>query len=240
MNTPALRAVIFGTMVSTAALFAAAPAALADAAPRVLTVSGHGEASGAPDQATLSAGVTTQARTAAEALSENAAKMNALFSALKKIGVPDKKMQTSNFNVSPEYANDNTGNTPPRIVGYQVSNQVTVTLDDVKKVGPTLDTLVASGANQINSVGFGIDDPKTLLTSARGDAVADARLRAETYAKAAGVSLGNILSISDSSVSIAPPVPMYRAMAMDKAAASPIAAGEETVSADVTIVWEIR
>lgn len=238
MKRLGLRAATFGALASAAALFAA-PAALADT-PRVLTVSGHGEASGSPDEAQLSAGVTTQAKTAADALAQNASRMNAVFAALKKLGVPEKKIQTSNFNVSPQYPAYNANNTEPqRIVGYEVSNQVNVTLD-VGKLGPALDTLVAAGANQINSVSFGIADPKPLLTDARSDAVADAMDRAKTYAKAAGVSLGSIVSISDSDVTISPPVPMVRAMAMAKADSTPVAAGEQTVSASVTVVWEIR
>jgi len=226
------------TAATTAVLLVLAPSAYAENL-RTITVSGHGEIAGAPDSATLSAGVTTEARTAADALAQNASRMNAVFAALKKLGVADKKIQTSNFNVSPQYA-DQTGNAPPRIAGYQVTNQVDVTVDDVKKVGPALDALVASGANQINSVNFGISNPKPLLGDARTQAVGDATDRAQTYAKAAGVSLGNILSISDSDVSVSPPVPMYRAMAMAKVDSTPIAQGEETVSANVTIVWEIR
>jgi hypothetical protein len=207
---------------------------------RTLTVSGMGESEGVPDQAHLSAGVTTTAVTAAAALSENASRMNGVFAALKKLGVPERKIQTSNFSVQPQYPPYNANATGvQRIVGYSVSNQVDVTLDDVKKLGPALDALVASGANQINSVSFGIADPKPLLATARADAVADAKSRAETYANAAGVSLGSIVSISDANVSISPPVPMAR-MTMAKQDSTPVAEGEQTVSASVTIVWEIR
>ena len=128
-----------------------------------------------PDQAQLSAGVTTVATTAEAALAENARKMNGVFAALKRIGVPDKSIQTSNFSVSPQYPPYNQNTTGlQRIVGYQVSNQVNVTLDDVKKLGPALDALVAAGANQINSVGFSIRDTGALLVTAREAAVADA------------------------------------------------------------------
>jgi uncharacterized protein YggE len=232
-----LRAALFGASALVALV--AAPA-FADPAPRVLTVSGHGEASGAPDTAQLSAGVTTQGKTAAAALAENARRMTGVFAALKRIGVADKDMQTSNFNVSPQYAPYVQGSAgPQRIAGYEVSNQVNVKLHDVAKTGPALDALVASGANQINSVSFGIDDSKALLASARGDAVADATARAETYARAAHVSLGNIVSITDTDMGTAPPPMMMRAMA-GKADSTPVAMGEETLSANVTIVWEIR
>jgi uncharacterized protein YggE len=207
---------------------------------RVLSVSGHGEAAGIPDQGQLSVGVTTVARTAAEALAQNAQQMNSVFAALKRIGVAERKIHTSNFNVTPQYPpyNNNQAGVQ-KISGYAVGNQVDVTVDDVKKIGPALDALVAAGANQINSVNFSIADPKPLLATARADAVADAIDRAQTYAKAAGVKLGAILAISDSETQVSPPVPMLRAMAANKAEGTPVAEGEQTVSANVNITWEI-
>ena len=111
-------------------------------------------------------------------------------------------------------------------------------LEDVTKVGAALDALVAAGANQMNGLNFSIKDPAPLLAKARTEAVADARLRAQQYAAAAGVTLGQILSISESG-GAEPPRPMYRVMAM-AADSVPVAAGEESVSASVTLVWEIR
>jgi uncharacterized protein YggE len=225
--------------VIASALAAIAPAQAADT-PRLLTVSGHGEVSGVPDQAQLSAGVTTTAKTAEEALAQNATQMNGVFAALKRLGVPERKIQTSNFSIQPQYPPYNQNNTGlQHIIGYTVSNQVSVTLDDVKKLGPAIDALVAAGANQVNDVSFTIDDTKSLVTKARIEAVADATDRANTYAKAAGVSLGNIVSISDADVMVQPPMPM-RARAMVAQDKTPVAAGEESVSASVTIVWEIH
>src|SRR5581483_5493843 len=208
-------------------------------AQRTLTVSGEGEARAVPDQAQLSAGVVTTARTAAAALAANTKAMNGVFATLKKIGVPDKSMQTSNFSVMPQYPNDNSADNSRRIVGYQVSNTVNVTLDDLGKLGPALDALVSSGANNIGDIGFSIRNPAPLMMQARAAAVRDAVARAQAYAKAAGVSLGSIVSIQEGSYS--PPRPMFRAMAMAAAPAPvPVAAGEQTVTAEVTIVWEIR
>jgi hypothetical protein len=174
-------------------------------------------------------------------MAQNARQMNAVFAALKKIGVPERKIHTSNFNVTPQYPPYNANNTGlQQVVGYNVGNQVEVTLDDVKMLGPALDALVTAGANQIDSVSFAIADPKPLLASARADAVADAAERAKTYAKAAGVTLGNIVSISDTDATVPPPMPMLRAMAAEKVQGTPVAEGEQTVSASVTMVWEIR
>jgi uncharacterized protein YggE len=211
-----------------------------DATPHILTVSGQGEVRAVPDQAQLSAGVVTEGKTAAAALAANSRAMNAVFAAIRKLGVPEKSIQTSNFEITPQYTSDRNDNTDAqRIVGYQASNQVTVLLDDVSKVGPTLDALVASGANQASSIDFSIRDDKPLLAEAREAAVADAIARAQTYAKAAGVALGSILSIQESGAE-APMLPMMRVRFAGKESSTPVAPGEQDVSANVTITWEIK
>lgn len=204
---------------------------------RVITMGGHGEVRATPDTAMLSAGVSTEGPTAAAALSANNNRMQAVMAAIKKLGVPDKDIRTSNFTVSPRYANSN--GEAPRITGYQASNQVEVRLEDASKLGAALDALVAAGANQMNSVSFLIRNDAELLAQARTAAVAEARAKAETYAKAAGVSLGAILSISEGG---SPgPRPLYAMAApMVMAKAVPVAMGEQSVGADVTIVWEIK
>lgn len=219
-----------------AALLAVLSPALA-AAPRTLSMSGHGEVQAAPDQAQVTAGVTTAAPTAAAALSANTARMKTVFAALEKMGVPERNIQTVNFSVSPQYTNG-ADNLPPRLTGYQVSNDVALRLDDVSRLGAALDALVGAGANQMNAISFSIRDPAPLLDKARADAVANARARAQTYARAAGVTLGPILSISEGGGDA--PRPLYKAVMMSAARAVPVAAGEESVNADVAMVWEIQ
>jgi uncharacterized protein len=223
-----------------AALIAGGPAVAAGPQLHTITVSGEGEVKGVPDQALLTAGVVTQAATAADALASNRRAMNAVFAELKRQGIPDRALQTSDFNVSPQYAPQREeGDTRPRIVGYQVSNSVAVTVDDLQKLGPAIDALVASGANSMGGVTFAIRDPKPLLRQAREAAVKDAMDRAQTYAKAAGLVLGRIVNISEGGAQA--PHPVFRAMAFDGAdKATPIAAGEQTVSAQVTVTFEIR
>jgi hypothetical protein len=211
--------------------------ALGQTTPRTLTMTGQGDVRAAPDEVTLNAGVTAQAPTAAGALSANTQRMQGVFAALKKLGVADKDMQTSNFSVSPQMS-DGGNNQAPRVTGYQVNNQIRVRLDDVSKLGAALDALVTAGANQMYGVDFAIKDTAPLLTQARGDAVADAKAKAETYAKAAGVALGPILSISENGGGYAPPPAPMRMMVAAKAV--PVAAGEESVNAQVSIVWEIH
>jgi len=210
----------------------ATPAWAAD--PRSISMTGHGEISAAPDMAQVTAGVTTTAPTAAQALSANSARMKGIFAALEKLGVPEKNIQTTNFFVSPQYTNGDNNN-PRRLTGYQVNNDVTMRLGDVGKLGSALDALVTAGANQINGISFSIQNNGPLLEKARADAVADARTRAETYAKAAGVTLGPILSIGEGGGEV-PPRPMYR-MAAEQVRIAP---GEQSVTADVSVVWEIH
>ena len=230
-----------GTFVlGTFAVFAQPVAALAADQPHVIVVSGQGEVTGIPNQAELSAGVTTNAATADAALAENARKMTAVFAALKRAGVRDKAIRTSNFSVAPQYPPYNQNSTgPQRVVGYQVSNQVDVTLDDTRNLGLTLDALVAAGANQINSIGFSIRDTDTLLTAARTAAIGDAMRRAQTYAKAAGVTLGAIISIQENGGNEGPH-PMLRAMTVEAVPVTPTAAGEQSVTANVSVIFEIK
>lgn len=225
---------------------ASAPVAAADAdVPlRTISVSGHGETMGTPDRAHLSAGVITEGRTAAEALAANSRAMNQVFEALKRTGIPDKKIQTSNINIEPQYPPYNgNGQQPERhIVGYQVTNTVNVTVDGIDKVGPVLDALVKSGANQSYGISFDFAEPKPLEERARRDAVEEAAAKAHTLADAAGVHLGPILNINEGGY--VRPVPVTRLEGivnqLPQAFAAQVAAGQQAVSVDVSIVYEIQ
>ena len=218
-------------------------AALAQEAPlRTITVSGTGMASGAPDEAQVSAGVIAQATTAEAALDANTAAMQRVFDALRAAGVEGRNVQTSNFSVSPQYEPYREGNIEPmQIIAYQVSNQVTVVLEDVTQVGETLDALVRSGANQLYWISFSISNPKPLEEEARVEAVQDAAAKAQTLAQAAGVTLGPVISINEGGGGYQPPMPyMMRDMAMSAAAPPPVAVGESSLSVSVSITYGIQ
>lgn len=224
--------------ILTAFLVCLAAPALAQTAPRSLSMSGQGEVRAAPDTVSLSAGVTAQAPTAAAALADNSRRMAGVLAALKKQGIADKDIQTANFSVSPEYTNG-ADNQPSRLTGYRVNNDVQVRLEDVTKLGATLDALVGAGANQMNGINFSIRDSADLLTQARQQAVADAMAKAQTYARAAGVTLGPILTISESNNEA--PRPVFMALSAARVGkAVPVAMGEESVTANVSIIWEIH
>ncbi|WP_374629720.1 SIMPL domain-containing protein [Pannonibacter indicus] len=209
---------------------------------RFITVQGSGSVSAVPDKATLSGGVTTDAETAADALASNSKALNAVLVALKDAGVEAKDIQTSNFSVQPRYG-DYTKSGPsglPKIEGYQVSNTVSVRVNDLERLGPLLDTMVTSGANTINGINFEVTGANEKRDAAREAAVTDARRKAELFAKASGAKLGRVMSMSEGGDGGVRPMYRMATMAMEAAPApAPVMAGEETLYASVTIVYEL-
>ena len=195
----------------------------------------------------FTAGVASSGKTAGEALSANAADMNRVIQALKRAGIADKDIQTSNLSLNPVYADMSRQPASPleqqvpRIIGYQVSNQVTVKQRNLADFGRTIDTLVSAGANQVNGPSFQMDDPDAASDDARTMAMKRARARADLYARAAGLKVLRILTIAESG-GYQPPMPvMYaRAQMADSAGApTPVAAGEVSLQANVTVMFEL-
>jgi len=210
--------------------------ARADDFPSAISVSGEATVSAAPDLAQIDAGVANDARTAKEASDANNAAMGKVLAALKGAGIAEKDYQTSRLSLQPQYGqNKSTGATP--VVGFRASNRVTVKIRDVTKVAGIIDTLVGAGANDIGNISFEVTQASKLLDGAREQAVADARRKAEVYAKATGVTLGAPLSISEGSA----PVPLFKArMATTQMAPAAVAPGEETLSVTVNVSWAIK
>jgi hypothetical protein len=206
-------------------------------APPGLTVSGVGEVRARPDLAVVRIGVVSQAATARAALDDNNAAMRAIMSALAEQGITARDLQTSQFTVQPRYRHDRSGEAPPRIDGYEVSNQLAVTVRDLDRLGPVLDQAVRVGSNQILGVEFSLDDPEPRRDQARRLAVQDAVRKAKIYAEAAGIDLGPIRAIIEQAQP-GPPQPVYRRMEMADASV-PIAEGEQAITVEVTVVWDI-
>jgi len=213
----------------------AAPALAQTMPPAVISVTGEATVSVPPDLAQIDAGVTSEAKTAREASDANNAAMGKVLLALKGAGIDEKDFQTSRLSLQPQTAPNRTG--PNAIVGYRASNRVTIRLRDVTKVASVIDTLVAAGANDIGGINFMVSQASKLLDEAREQAIADARRKAEIYAKAAGVTLGAPLSISEAG---APGPILYRKMAAGMAASAPVAQGEETLAVTVGVSWAIK
>ena len=191
----------------------------------------------APDQAQIEAGVTSEAKTARGASEANNAAMGKVLLALKAAGIEAKDIQTSRLSLQPESAPNRTGGANS-IVGYRASNRVTVRLRDVAKVGSTIDLLVGAGATDIGGIDFSVSNASKLLDDARAQAVADARRKAEILAKAAGVTLGAPLSISEGDTP--GPVGFRKFAAGMPASPAPVAQGEETLQVNVSVSWEIK
>ena len=207
---------------------------------RRLVVTGTGEATARPDIAVLAAGVVVQSATASAALADNSRAMNAVLQQLRTSGLADADVQTSQFSVTPLYERQPPEREimTPRIVGYQVSNQVTARVRDIDRLGALLDALVSAGATNIDGPWFEIGDPEQVLGEARDAAVADAVARGRRYAAAAGVKLGEIIAIEEAGAFMPPPRPMMRAEAM--AADVPIAPGQTELSASVTVTFALE
>ena len=206
---------------------------------RSIAISGHGEVRGRPDLAVVTIGVLRTADTARAALDANNAAMAEIIAALKTAGISANDIQTTNFSVNPRTSYGASGSEPPKVQGYDVSNNVTITVRKLETLGAVLDQAVSTGSNQINGVAFAFAKPEPMTDEARKLAVADARRKAQLYVTAAGVSLGQVLTINEGG-GFQPPIAEFKTTARQDAGAVPVAEGEQAVAADVNIVWEIR
>jgi uncharacterized protein len=233
---------LFLTSILLATLLAANPV-LADEVKmsRIISLSGHGEVRAVPDMAAISMGIMSSAETARAALDANTKAMTELMANLKAANIEDKDITTANFSVNPRLDYGQNGGQVPKLVGYDVTNQVTVIIQKIDGLGALLDKAVSSGSNQINGISFSVSNPDAAMDEARKLAVKDAMHKAQIYADAASINLGNIMSISEGGGMTEPPVMFNRAktMAADSAPV-PIAQGSQVISVDVNITWEIK
>lgn len=226
-------------MLIFASPLAVTSAAIAqDAHMSTMSLNGTGDVMSEPDMATVTSGLTTQGKTAREALDANNAAMAEIFSVLEAADIEAIDIQTSNFSVQPEYSRNNS-NSASRITGYAVSNNVTVIVRDLDNLGKMLDSFVTVGANQIYGVNFGVSETEGLYEDARKAAVADALAKAELYAEAAGFEIKRIISISESGQS-QPYMQDTAMMRMSAESSVPVAGGQLTFSSNVSISWEIE
>ena len=228
---------------------AAAPAAFAQTAQpsagsmfqtTTLNLSAYGETRVAPDKATINLGVVTEAATAAGALAANNEKMNSVIAALRKAGIAEKDIQTSGLNLNAQY--DYVKNEPPKLRGYQASNQVTITVNDLAKLGGAVDATVKAGANQVNGISFGLKDPSAAENAARQEAVKSLAAKADLYARATGHRVNRLVNLSEggSYMPSPPPAPMMAYARKEMAdGGAPIAAGELNVRVDITGIYEL-
>jgi len=231
MKSPLAFAVLTATWLAAPALAQTAP-------PPAISVTGEATVSVAPDEARIDGGVTSDAKTAREASEANNAAMGKVLLALKGAGIEQKDYQTSRLSLQPQFAaNYKPSERASGIVSFRASNRVTVKVRDVTKVASVIDVLVGAGANEIGGIQFTVTQASKHLDEAREKAIADALRKAEIYARAAGVTLGDPISISEEGA----PTPMFRGrMAAPMAAGAPVAQGEETLSVTVGVTWAIK
>jgi uncharacterized protein len=228
------KTIVFGFVLVCSAptlLSAAPPDASNPPQPQIL-VTGEGTVSVAPDIAQVRGGVSTRASTVKEAADTNSRTMTAIIGKLVDAGIDRKDIQTAQFSIQPVYAASEP-RSEQKLVGYSVSNQVVAKIRNVDKVSDILDRLIAAGATNVWNVEFLVADPSKALDQARSAAIADAQRKADLYAKAAGVALGPVVSITEEGASAPAPVLMKRTVA--NGMAPPIAAGEDTLRVNVSV-----
>jgi uncharacterized protein YggE len=232
-------AIVLAGATALSATHAQAPAgaAFAPSDGTLLSVSAQAEVRRAPDIATLSTGVVTQAADANAAMRANAGRMEQVIAAIRDAGIEGRDIQTGGIHLNPQYryAEDR----PPAITGYQASNTVNITVRDIARLGKILDALVATGANQVNGPAFDVESRDQALDEARRKAVEKARARAAMYAESLGLRVRRIVSISEGA-RIDVPVPMAR-MRMESAMAAdtPVSPGENVLGVNLDIVFEL-
>ena len=217
---------------------AAAPVRSSRPVPQIIT-SAQGEARVTPDRATVYLGVETRSATAALASTGNARRQQAVFDALRRLGIAPDQISTVSYNIQPEQVyHPDKGDTIPRIVGYRVTNMIRVELRRLDQVGAVLDAAVSHGANTVNSLDFYASNPDSARRAALAQAVERARADAEVMARSAGGRLGSLIDLT-SGQSISPrPTPMIMAATrMEADVSTPIAAGEQTLTVQVSARW---
>jgi uncharacterized protein YggE len=240
-----MRIALIGAILLAGA--AIAPAAAAQQANITQTITGTrldisatGEVSRVPDVAVITAGVVSRSATATGALQDSASRMSQVLAALKKAGVADRDVQTSNVSLNPEYRYPQ--DQAPQLVGYTASNSVTVRFRDIRNSGKILDALVREGANQINGPDLVVDKPEAALDEARAKAIAIGRARADLYARSLGMRVARVVSVSESvSYPAPPPMPMYaRAEVISGTLATKVVPGEQKLQVNLSMVFELQ
>jgi uncharacterized protein YggE len=208
----------------------------ADSATRQVTVVGTGEVQGRPDTLSAQVSIEATAPDATAAMNQTSDKMQAVVNALVNSGIDRNDIATTNVNLQPQYG----GGDNPSIIAYQASNSVTVKIRQLNNASQTLALIGTTGgdATRINSVSYAIDDDSQLVKDARTRAFDDAKDRAEQFAQLAGLTLGDVISISESA-GATPPTPLPAPMPRAAMEAVPLEPGQQTVSFSVTVIWEL-
>lgn len=205
-----------------------------------LDINATGEVTRVPDVAIISAGVVSRSPTASGALQDAADRMDRVLGALKRAGVADRDIQTSNVNLNAEYRYPE--NQAPQLVGYTATNTVTIRFRDIRNSGKILDALVSQGSNQISGPSLVVDKPETALDEARAKAVAIGRARADLYARSLGMRVVRVVSVNESGGYYAPPPapPPAPMMARAEFAETKVVPGEQKLQVNLAMTFELQ
>jgi len=202
-----------------------------------LQLSAYGQVQVVPDRAVITLGVVARAATAAQAMADDAARMTAVIGALRQAGLPDKAIQTSNLSLNAQYSYQQ--GQAPKLAGYQAANDVTITVDDLSRLGAAVDASVAAGADQVNGISFGLKDPQVAEDAARRAAVDALRDKAVLYAAAEGLKITRLVSLSEGGEAQPQPVRPMMMMAKAVAPSTPVSPGQLTVRIDIDGTYEL-
>lgn len=216
----------------------AAPAAESMFRATTLNLSAYGEVKAEPDMATITVGVVTEAPTAVGAMDLNRTRMNAVVTTLKKAGIAERDIQTSNISLNPQYVY--VQNEQPKLTGYQATNQVTITVNDLSRLGAAIDATVSAGANNVQGIAFGLRDSSSAENQARQKAVQALTAKSNLYAQATGYRVGRLVTLSEGG-GYTPPSPMPVAMMAraEKFDSTSVSPGQLSVRIDVSGLYEL-
>lgn len=237
-------ALVLSNGVAPAQAQTSAPASSGQALARTITVVGRGEVKVKPEVANTTVGVEALAPTVDAAMEDAQARMDAVLAALKELGIADKDIQTSNFSINFERSqasmpeSTKTESTQPAGF-YRVSNMVSITIRDLEQVGPVLDAAVKAGANNVWGITFGLDDTDALEVEAREAAVKNARARAESLAELTGVSVGDVVSVSEVIGNVSG-IMYSAAEGRGGGGGTPVEPGEVSFTTQIQIVYAIE
>jgi uncharacterized protein YggE len=215
-----------------AAVLAPVSARAAEKAEKLVTVTGEASVTAVPDTALIRIGVTAQGKTARAASDASAKEMTAVLAAIKDAGIAERDIQTTQLSLQPQYDRNKAG--AARLLGFEMTNQLTIKIRAIGNLPALLDRTVAAGANEVSGIEFVVSEQSKLLDQARTEAVADARRKAELYAHAAGVTVQRVVAIAEEGS--APPLRPFPAL---RTTAAPVAPGEQTLRVTVTVSYEI-
>lgn len=219
-----------------------------------ITVSGQGKVYAKPDIALVSLGVTAQATTVADVTKNNTTKMNAVIDAVKKLGVDEKDIQTTNYNLTPVYERTVTATpmiypsvvstaTSTKLTGYKLEQDVQVKIRDFTKIGDIISKATTSGSNLVGDLQFTIDNPEQFKEQARAKAIAEAKANAKNLAKESGISLGKIINIYENNYY----APMYSSSVKgigggvaDSAPVPTIQPGQQEINITINLTYQVR